>query len=188
MLKISDLGIIQDELRNPGQIADMIKHIEERGFFHHCKPLIEIAQFSDDNRHYIHNGHHRAVAMYLAGREYISTGEYYIKTWTYKDYDDVVFFNEDRSWRGYVTPFDVRKEARIANLAHHKETVQKVFALHGEEAARLYIKQTRPLYCYSKRHYTVKDLANEYLRNNEPIPAGGNAEARFRIEEEAFFT
>ncbi len=180
-MKINTLGIIQDELRNPSQIADMVQFAKESKLFEHCKPLIELALF-EDGSYYIHNGHHRAVAMHLAGRESISSGEYYVKQWTYKDYDDIVFFNEDRSWRGYVTPFDVRKEARIADLAHHKTTVQMVFALHGEEAARLYIKQTRPLYCYPKRYFTVKELADEYLRNHGPKAIKRDDAKGFRIE------
>lgn len=182
MLQIENLGIIQDELRNPDQVYEMIQYVADGHMFDHCKPLIEIALFAEDGQHYIHNGHHRAVAMHLAGRKHIAVGEYYIKSWSYKDYDDIVFFNEDRSWRGYVTPFDVRKEARVADLAHHKVTVQHVFALHGEEAARLYIKQTRPLYCRPKRHYTIKDLADEYLRNYESGKPRRNVERRFCIE------
>lgn len=180
MLPIRSLLIIQDELRNPEQIPDMFHFVKDGGNFSESEQLIEIAAF-DDGKWYIHNGHHRAVAMFLAGRKDIYDNEYYFKHWKYEDYNSICFHNPDGTWRGYVTPFDIKTETRIADLAHHKQTVKKVYDLHGEEATRLYIKQTRPLYCKPKQLHTVKDLAHEYLRNNGPTIARRHAQRGFRI-------
>ena len=77
-MDIRTLGIIQDELRNPEQLPEMVKFVSQGGLFTtkvlaeynsidpHGELTIEIALFPD-GKFYVHNGHHRVVAMYLAG-------------------------------------------------------------------------------------------------------------------------
>jgi hypothetical protein len=118
--------------------------------------LIEIAQF-EDKHIFLHNGHHRCVAIWLGGRFQIEDSEYYIKQWKYEDYNRIGFENE------YYTPFNIVNEVRIQNLAPYKMFIKSLIFEFGEEMAYDVIWQAKPLYATERKLKQVYELANLYL-------------------------
>lgn len=194
-MDLRNLKIIQNELRNIHQIPDMVQFVQAGGTFTTqaideynesalYKPkdmavggLIEIAHFPDDE-YYLHNGHHRAVSVYLGGREYLTSKEYYIKEWNYEDYNDIVFLDSEGRWRGYVTPLDIKTEARKKDIGFYKKFVREIYAKLGKEQAIKHIRNTKNEYAVLKQYYLLPELAaaiNEQLQStltekrDEPI-------------------
>lgn len=172
-----NVGITQHDIRNVEQIPAMIEHVSHGGYFNdetlaayanehgiRKAPVIDISKF-DDGYLAIHNGHHRAVAIWLGGRDYLREDEYRISKWTHDEYDDIVFNNEDGNWVGWLTPFDVHNEVRIAELADYKQKVQKVFDKHGESAAKDWIRNNKHEYLVKKHIDSVPDMSRELLMN-----------------------
>ena len=91
-LEVSDILVTQANLRDRGQIAQMASYLKTGGTFDEealgsyairaglrVAPLIEIARFEDKTLA-IHNGHHRAVAAFLArGNKRIYKDEFYLR-------------------------------------------------------------------------------------------------------------
>jgi hypothetical protein len=122
-----------------------------------------------DGQYYIHNGHHRATALLLAQRYFLEHDEYYIKEWDYSDYEDIVFLNPDGTWRGYVTPFDVRTEARLPNFKPFKKHVKKLYYKQSPQHAIHYIKTHAQEYKRAKQWFDVQELANTYLATGSEL-------------------
>ena len=166
-MKINELGITQQELRNTSQLPEMIRFVKGGGVFssdaivnYHLKTegsdgyvdLIEIARF-EDGRFFLRNGHHRAVAIYLAGREVLLESEYKLSNWRYSDFLGINFE------RGWYTPFDVRNEVRLADLTVFKQQVKQLYREGGESAATGFIRGNKKLYSEEKRIEGVAALA-----------------------------
>lgn len=119
--------------------------------------LIEIARM-EDGKLFIHNGHHRCVA--IAGtrkRDYLDENEYYVKEQTYSLYNSINFDV------GYVTPHDIKTEIRVPDLKNYKTFMQNVIDEYGYEMAEGIIAISKPLYANPRKLYDVYDLAdNEY--------------------------
>lgn len=172
-MDIRRLKITQDKLRKPHQIERMVEFVNEGGIYNasniaqhlgtepHSELPLEIAKFPDGEC-YIHNGHHRAVSMFLAGRFFLEHDEYFIKEWDYSDYDDIVFLNPDGTWRGYVTPFDVRNECRLPNFKKYKKKVKSLYWEQSPMHAVHYILTHPELYKTNKTNFSVEDLAHYY--------------------------
>ena len=182
-LDIRNLKITQETLRKPHQIQSMVNFVSSGNKFDvyrigpydmgdlKVETLIEIAQFPDGEL-YIHNGHHRAVAIYLAGRNTLFGDEYYIKEWDYSDYNDIVFLNDDNTWRGYVTPFDIQTEVRLPDFRAYKDTVKDLYYNQSPDHAIHYIKTHPELYKKKKTLLGLEDLGVSFYltyrnENNE---------------------
>jgi hypothetical protein len=165
MIELSSLNVIQNQLRNLDQMCEMIKHVSEGGYFHYSNllrfnkgkesSLIEIAEF-EDGKYYVHNGHHRSVAIWLGGRNHLQDGEYYIKRWKYDDYNTI---NMERQ---YVTPFDPRTQVRLPDFSAFKRRVLKLKEL-GEELTIRYIYEHNKEYRRDKTIFSVPELSKTYL-------------------------
>lgn len=120
--------------------------------------LIEIAKM-EDGKLYLHNGHHRCVAIAATRkRDYLDENEYYIKDRTYSQYNSINFDV------GYVTPHDVRIETRVPDLETYKEFIGRVHYEYGDEICTDIIRLSRRLYCTTRRLSNVYMLAdNEYV-------------------------
>lgn len=160
-LNVHDLLITQAGLRHNEQLTEMIRFVNDGGAFDESalgsyairagltkvSPLIEIAQF-EDSRYALHNGHHRVTAIFL-GRQhpFLFKNEYFIRKWKYQDYVDIVL----PTW---VTPFDVRTEIRIPELAPWKMKVRQFYIDNGEQATIEYIKQHKNEYIVEREELT----------------------------------
>lgn len=164
MIYLEDLTITQELLRNPQQLPKMVQLVKNGAAFDEealrahgsAEKLIEIAQF-EDKHVFLHNGHHRCVAIWLGGRFHLEDSEYYIKQWKYEDYDTISFDNQ------YYTPFDIVNEVRIQNLAPYKTFIKNIIHEFGEEMAYDVIWQAKPLYATERKLKQVYELANEYV-------------------------
>lgn len=173
-MDIRKLGITQESLRKSEQVPNMVQFIRDGGVFNsrsianylkvepHKELPLEIAEFPDGAR-YIHNGHHRAAALFIAERFFLEADEYYVKKWDYADYADIVFLNPDGTWRGYVTPFDIRTEVRVSDLGPFKNRVKQIYDVSGSTAAMQYIRYYPDFYKKSKRLHTVEELVADDL-------------------------
>ena len=144
-LSLSSLIPTHGALRNFQQVETMIRFVLEGGVFDRktldCfaaekgikpSPLIQITEFEDGDR-YIHDGHHRALSIYMGGRKEIYESEYETTRWTYEQYLEVNF---GQNW---VTPFDPRTEVRIADLKQWKQTVAALRTAIDDEATKKFI-------------------------------------------------
>lgn len=176
-ITLYELGITQHNIRNLDQVPAMIEHVSGGGYFDdealaeyarqegiRKAPIMEIAKFEDGHM-VIHNGHHRAIAVWLGGRDHISQTEYYIRDWKYTDYEDIVTHREDGTWMGWVTPFDVLTESRICDLTEFKDAVKAIHDAEGPDAIKDYIEQNRHQYAKEKTLHNVPELSCELLSN-----------------------
>jgi len=164
ILSLNNIGITQQELRNLEQIPGMVALVQKGGFFTapiielfagESAPLIEIALFEDGNM-FVRNGHHRCVATFIGGRNWLRGDEFVTKEWKYADFEDINFM--DNQGNGWVTPLNVRREIRVANLAPFKDEVRKRFR-ENKEAAVEFILSHRENYVRMKEYEGIPNLA-----------------------------
>ncbi len=139
-LNVNDLLVTQSGLRHLEQLNPMIKFVKDGGTFDESTlgsyairyglqavaPLIEVAIF-EDGKYALHNGHHRVSAIFLGRHHpFLFKNEYFIRKWKYSDYTDIVL----PTW---VTPFDVRTEIRVPELAQWKNDVRRLYIEAGEQ-------------------------------------------------------
>ena len=167
---LENLMVMQDDLRHPAQIPEMIEFVRQGGFWtqdvlaNYAKnnqltricPLKEIIEFPD-KKYMTHDGHHRLVSVYLGGRDYIREDEFVIKNWTYDDYLEINFPNN------WVTPFDPRTEIRLAEIGKFKKHALDLSKKSPEEAMN-FIASNKSSYAKERNVFTIKCLADLYLK------------------------
>ena len=140
-LLLESLNVTQDDLRDLDIIKHMITYIKNGGFwtkerleqysyknkFFRNSPLIAISEFEDGMR-FISDGHHRVVATYLGGREYLTLDECNISFWNYKDYIEIA---PENNW---FTPFDPKIHVRTADFSKFKNEAKERFQKDAKEA------------------------------------------------------
>jgi len=164
-LKISDLLVTQNILRNFEQIDGMVKHVNRDGFWttkelnefnqDFVEHLIAISEFPDGKR-YIRDGHHRCVATFMSGRDYLLDSEYIITPRTYEQYMSVNF---DVGW---VTPFDPRHEVRLSDFMDFKRLAMYMRSDHTDDEMIEYIKQNKFKYMCPRTMSSITDLISLY--------------------------
>ena len=167
-MKIQDLKVTQAGLRNQPQLNGMVKFIKNGGLFNeqsissfcdanpeaYRSNLIQVAKFPDGEL-FISDGHHRALAIALAGRNELHEDEYFIKDWSYDEYLDINF---DQKW---VTPFDPRTHVRLGEFFDFKQKVYEQLEVSQEKAVA-YINQHPEQYCLLRSFDDVVSLG-EYV-------------------------
>lgn len=169
-MNIRNLIIMQQSLRELDQIENMIQFVKDGGFWtqdalksyaekhnKHDYGLIYITRFPD-GAEMIHDGHHRTVATYLAGRYILREDEYLICNWTYDAYNDIWFD------RGYVTPHDPRTEVRLSNFKAFKEKAI-MLSKQNEAQAKQFVLDNRHLFMEPRVMRTVEELTEAYLES-----------------------
>lgn len=123
MIPLAQLWVTQNGLRKLEQLTPMVEFLKRGGSFTKdallafrvatwlpgTGKLVHIAELPD-RRWYIHDGHHRMVAMWLAGRNCIHKDEYELVNYSYRDYSTPNF---KKQW---YTPFNLISECRVADL------------------------------------------------------------------------
>jgi len=132
----------QSGVRDRRQIEKMVDHVQKGKIFDKAEirkygtlwglqhsPLINIRRFPDEN-FYIHDGHHRILAIHLAGRTRLETSEYRITEWTFDQYTNIEL---DKGW---FTPFDPRIEIRNADFNPYKRQIREALSACRNEDDR----------------------------------------------------
>jgi hypothetical protein len=114
-------------------------------------PLISINRFPDGVL-MIHDGHNRAVACCLGGRDYFDDSEYFIKDYTYEDY---MALEPQHDW---FTPFDPRIEVRQAEFGKYKELARRIYRKRPELLVD-FVSRFRYCYCLPREIRSVKELS-----------------------------
>ncbi len=117
-------------------------------------PLIQISKFPDGL--YVHDGHHRVVSTYGAGRFYLTKDEYEITEWTYGQYLEI---NLSAGW---YTPFDPRTHCRKPNLSKFKKLIRTLIKINPEDVEET-IRNRFNDYCEPRRIKSVQELADESI-------------------------
>jgi len=164
-LKIIDLLVTQNILRNFDQIDGMIEHVNHDGLWttkvlnsfnrDFVEHLIAISEFPDGSK-YIRDGHHRCVATYMSGRDYLLDNEYIITPMTYDQYMSVNF---DVGW---VTPFNPIDDVRLSDFMDFKKLVLYMRSDHTDEEVIEFIRLNKFKYACPRMMNTVSDLISLY--------------------------
>lgn len=154
-IPISDLVVTQYGYRDDAGVMEMMAYVKAGGDFN-AKPLISLFSL-DDGRLYIHDGHHRSMAIYLSGRSYLKPSEYAISPFTFKQLQTANFDT------GYVTPYDPRVEMRKSDFRIFKKTTKQIYEDQAnpnrEKDALDYIRNNRSLYTIPHRPYeTIPEM------------------------------
>ena len=139
---LKNLQVMQNDLRHWDDIGEMVAFVKGGGFWtqeyleeysiknklSRVSPLIAISAFAEDGRYFIHDGHHRCVATWLGGRDYLAPNEFVIFPWTYDEYLEIAPQNN------WYTPFDPRIHVRTADFSKFKAEAKKRFKVDQKEA------------------------------------------------------
>lgn len=161
MIDFKTLMVSHNSIRNHDQLEDMLDYVGCGGVFdyksYRGKP-ITINRFKD-GRHMIHDGHHRCLAILLNARK-LDPREYVVREYNYKDYLDIKFLTENEKWLGWVTPFNVLSEVRVADFGNFKDHVKFLYWKQSPDHALHYILTSKNKYLEERKSYLVIDLVH----------------------------
>jgi hypothetical protein len=166
-MRLSELLVGHNTIRHKAGVAGMMKYVLAGGRWNqssldaYCDvnggspDIIYIVQFPDGMK-MIHDGHHRCLSTYLAGRDALYDNEYIVRKWSYESY---LVPNLDRE---FVTPFDPRTEVRLSDFKAYKGRVLAVARKSPDEALAM-IEASRSEYCEPRRIWSIAEFAAEYI-------------------------
>lgn len=165
-LSIDNLHPTQCGLRHIDQVVNMVKFVRQGGTFSveelqkfskdkKAKSLIQARRFEDGNI-FIHDGHHRCLSIWLAGRTHLLESEFQISDWLYSQYGEI------NLEVGYVTPHNPQKETRFADFGPFKMKAIKIAETSVAESID-FIKDNRDQFCEPRTCWHIKDLAQTCL-------------------------
>ena len=150
-IPINDLTPTQAGLRNRQRAIDIGEKIEAGTKLERRSP-IAITRF-EDNRLFVHDGHHYIVGLIFGGRDTLENDEFKVTDWTYEQYREV-------NWNdGFITPFNPNTEMKVADLARFRTAVQFIRERNGDEAAEDFIRTHGYLYLVPRRLKEFWELA-----------------------------
>jgi hypothetical protein len=161
LLKIERLTVLHEEIRDSARLQDMVSYVKSGGSWTGNAPQfalsrggwtpIQVARLPDGML-LLHDGHHRAVATHLAGRDWLHQNEYEL---TDRPYDDFLLPNLENGW---YTPLDPRTECRLAEYRLFREEVVAL-ARRDPGIALAFIEQNRSRYACRRTISRVSELA-----------------------------
>ena len=166
-MKLSNLLVMQSNLRHTNDMSQMISYVANGGFWTQeflneyslrnslprVSPLISVTRF-EDGLCFIHDGNHRTCSVHLGGRDYLREDEYFITDWKYSDYMEV---NPKKNW---YTPFDPKTHVRIADFSDFKKEAIVKFKLDYKNAID-WLNENLYRFRTKRVIYTIKELANK---------------------------
>jgi hypothetical protein len=159
-VKIAELLLTQAGVREIERVKEMTAFVKGGGFFtpeevgqfhvgeENPFGLVVLSQFPDGST-YIHDGCHRSVSTYLGGREYFAVAERRIIKWNSLDAYSII-----NPAKGWVTPFDLLTEVRLADIKPFKT---EALALPASEL-EAFVQNNRHRYCTKRIYHTIADL------------------------------
>jgi hypothetical protein len=164
-LDLNNLLVLQSDLRHWADIKSMCEYVQNGGFWTQqymeeyskinklprVSPIISISEFEDGKR-FVHDGHHRCVATWLAGRMYLRPDEYNLLDWNYEEYLEIAPHNN------WYTPFDPRIHVRTADFANFKKEARERFQT-DPEAALKWLQESLDEFRTPRNINTVPELA-----------------------------
>eukprot|EP01100_Stratorugosa_tubuloviscum_P006560 TRINITY_DN281_c0_g5_i1.p1 TRINITY_DN281_c0_g5~~TRINITY_DN281_c0_g5_i1.p1 ORF type:complete len:262 (-),score=105.48 TRINITY_DN281_c0_g5_i1:153-938(-) len=170
---LSQLIITQRGIRNPESLLQLSRFISMGGRFNKGimnmntnintnidmnmynsnKNLITIYRF-EDGKLYLWDGHHRVVALFVAGRLFLHPDEYIIKLGTFKETNSILE-NEN-----YFTPFDPRFEIRLPEFGAFKQCAFQILKTRGIQGVQQFIKDCRGLYVAKRTFTNINELTH----------------------------
>lgn len=168
-MKIDKLIVTHNHLRHEDDLVKMIPYVKNGGLwtkehleefsrkmgFSRISPLIQLSRF-EDNQIFIHDGHHRLISTYLAGRDILYPEEYVISNWKYSDYLEINHKN------GWYTPFDPRTHTRTPDFAQFKKLAREKFVDNPKEAEQ-WILENQNMYREKRKYLFVPEMAQIFL-------------------------
>ena len=151
-MQIKDLIPTQEDFRSFSKILRMTKFVEKgnafvpdvlKGFGDDRPILIMNVRDEQlqDQKLYVHDGHHRILSILLGGRTSLKPLEYKYNSVRMSDYEHASFEN------GWFTPFNPRLFLRSKNFMEWKMLIKHTYDLHGPEEALKVVNK-------NKEHYT----------------------------------
>jgi hypothetical protein len=113
--------------------------------------LIQIANIEGEL--FVHDGHHRVIAVALAKRHLIFDAELTVTKYTWEDYTKA---NIAKKW---YTPFDPRTEVRLADLTRFRKMMANTQEF--EELQLFTIKNFAHLYKTERTYKNVYEMADD---------------------------
>jgi hypothetical protein len=185
-MRLDNVLVTQEDARNLTQIPGMIEFVKSGGSFNRAtldawaaghglnpSPLIKISVF-EDGQVYLHDGHHRAVSIWCAGREFLQPEEFEVRHWQYSAYTEIAFIDEEGyhgrkkgDWMGWVTPFDIATEMRLPDIKEFKDHVKDIYYKQSPQHAIHYILTNSRLYKRPREIFYLPELANKLGICNE---------------------
>lgn len=159
-LRVASLKVTQSWIRNADRVRRMVAFVRAGGIFtaEHVAEfhqdegsysIIKLSRFPDGDV-YIHDGHHRAVGLFLGGREWLLPEEYEVRDWgSYAPYAEI---NADAGW---VTPLDLKSEVRLPDVMAFKRLAKET----PEEELEELTVQLKHMYAAPRTMETVEELA-----------------------------
>jgi|SRR5579862_2367371 len=159
MKHIAQIPITQNGVRDLHKLKNMIAFVRSGGIFNDeylsenhnsdwAKNRISIARL-EDGAEYFHDGHHRLLSVWLAGREYLYDDEVEYFDITYAHYHEVNF---KTNW---LTPFCLKTEIRLPNVHQFKSKVLEM----PQNIAEKWVRENRNMFCTLRNGiYYVSDL------------------------------
>jgi hypothetical protein len=169
-INLITLQITQSWVRSMSQVKRMTEHVRNGGVFtienvpeFHPEdsvfPLVRISRFPDGGL-YLHDGHHRAVSIWLGGREYLLPEEYEIQDW-----DSINRYSEINLAANWITPVNLKTEVRLPDTRVYKRLIQETPAEYTIEL----INNLKHMYATERRHGSVVELADAIAKSNDSL-------------------
>lgn len=140
-LLLENLLVLQADLRHWTDMQSMIEYVKNGGFWTkeyleeysrikklpRVSPIVTISTFEDGAK-FVHDGHHRCVATWLGGRNYLRSDEFMISNWKYDEYLEIAPHNN------WYTPFNPKTHVRTPDFAAFKAEAKVRFNDNPKEA------------------------------------------------------
>lgn len=156
MIDLNKLIPTQNDIRNYDSVQQMLSKLEAG----ETLPPIIVKEL-DDGKLYIHDGMHRACALWLHGVRELPESGYILKQFTYNQ------FLETNLKVGWVTPLDLHTECRKSDLYYWKNAVAEIqrCVLNNEILVERFIRRHTDVYKETREVWSIEDVIKRGLKN-----------------------
>jgi hypothetical protein len=168
-MNLNEVIVTHNHLRVAESLPEMIAHVKANGLWDadylkryselkgiRLSPIIQLSRF-EDGKVFLHDGHHRAAATFLAGRAFLYPSEFHVTQWKYSEYLEISHPN------GWYTPFDPRTHVRTPNFSRFKRMAKELFITRPELAEK-WILENKHLFSEPRKHTFVPEFAKGELK------------------------